>query len=71
MFCVISQEQNNRIKTLEFTGTNSYFYSFTYEKKTKRIFSSLFYQWVDFFCAFADRQKTCGFNTKIFFACWR
>ena len=31
MFWVISQEQHN-IKTHEFTETNSYFYSFTYEK---------------------------------------
>ena len=33
---VISQKQHS-IKTLEFTETNSYFYSFTYEKN---IFSS-------------------------------
>ena len=33
MFWVISQEQHS-IKTLEFTETNSYFYSFIYEKKT-------------------------------------
>ena len=45
MFWVISQEQHS-IKTLEFTETNSYFYSFTYEKN---IFSSSSYQWVDFF----------------------
>ena len=32
MFSVISQEQHS-IKTLEFTETNSYFYSFTYRKK--------------------------------------
>ena len=32
MFLVISQEQHG-IKTLEFTETNSYFYSVTYEKK--------------------------------------
>ena len=31
MFWVISQEQHS-IKTLEFTETNSYFHSFTYEK---------------------------------------
>ena len=36
MFLVISQEQHS-IKTLEFTETNSYFYSFTYGKN---IFSS-------------------------------
>ena len=32
MFWVISQEQRS-IKTLEFTETNGYFYSFTYGKK--------------------------------------
>ena len=42
---VISQEQYS-IKTLEFTETSSYFYSFTYEKN---IFSSSSHQWVDFF----------------------
>ena len=36
MFWFTSQEQHS-IKTLEFTETNSYFYSFTYEKN---IFSS-------------------------------
>ena len=44
MFWVISQEQHS-IKTLEFTETNSYFYSFTYGKN---IFSSSSYQWIDF-----------------------
>ena len=39
MFWVISQEQHS-IKTLEFTETNSYFYSFTYGKN---IFSSSSY----------------------------
>ena len=67
MFWVISQEQHS-IKTLEFTETNSYFHSFTYEKN---IFSSSSYQWVDFIWEFAGRQKSCGFNTKIFSACWR
>ena len=33
MFWVISEQQHS-IKTLEFTETNSYFISFTYEKKT-------------------------------------
>ena len=33
MFWVISQEQHS-IRTFEFTETNSYFYSFTYGKKT-------------------------------------
>ena len=64
MFWVISQEQHS-IKTLEFTETNSYFHSFTYEKN---IFSSSSYQWVDFLWEFAGRQKNCGFNTKIFSA---
>ena len=67
MFLVISQEQHS-IKTLEFTETDSYFHSFTYEKN---IFSSSSYQWVDFLWEFAGRQKSCGFNTKIFSACWR
>ena len=44
MFWVISQEQHS-IKTLEFTETNSYFYSFTYEKN---IFSSSSHQCVVF-----------------------
>ena len=53
MFWVISQEQHS-IKALEFTETNSYFYSFTYEKN---IFSSSSYQWVDFFVnLLADRK---------------
>ena len=53
MFWVISQEQHS-IKTLEFTETSSYFYSFTYEKN---IFSSSSYQWVDFFVnLLADRK---------------
>ena len=67
IFWVISQEQHS-IKTQEFTETNSYFYSFTYEKN---IFSSSSYQWVDFLWEFAGRQKSCGFNTKILSACWR
>ena len=33
VFHVISQEQHS-IKAQEFPGTNNYFYSFTYEKKT-------------------------------------
>ena len=43
------------IKTLEFTGTNSYFYSFTYEEN---IFSNSSHQWVDFFFVnlLADRK---------------
>ena len=44
MFWVILQEQHS-IKALEFTETNSYFYSFTYGKN---IFSSSSYQWIDF-----------------------
>ena len=53
MFYVISQEQNS-IKTLEFTETNSYFYSFTYEKN---IFTSSSYQVVDIFVnLLADRR---------------
>ena len=46
IFWVISQEQHN-IKTLEFTETNSYFYSFTYGKVY--VFSSSSYQWLNFF----------------------
>ena len=45
MFWIISQEQHS-IKTLEFTETNSYFHSFTYEKN---IFSSSSYIPVDRF----------------------
>ena len=53
MFWVIKQEQHN-IKTPEFIETNSYFDSFTYEKN---IFSSLSFQWVDFFVnLLADRK---------------
>ena len=44
IWVVISQEQHS-IKTMEFTETNSYFYSFTYGKN---IFSSSSYQWIDF-----------------------
>ena len=40
MFLVISQEQHS-IKTLEFTETNSYFYSFTYGKNIFSISSLL------------------------------
>ena len=48
-----SQEQHS-MKTLEFTETNSYFYSFTYERN---ICSSSSYQWVDFFVnLLADRK---------------
>ena len=68
MFWVISQEQHN-IKTHEFTETNSYFYSFTYEKN---IFSGSFIWPVGrFFREFIGRQKSCGFNTKILSAWWR
>ena len=53
MFRVISQQQHS-IETLEFTKTNCYFHSFTYEKN---IFSSSSYQWVDFFVnLLADRK---------------
>ena len=45
MFWVISQEQHS-IKTQEFTETNSFFYSFTYDKN---IFSS------------SSRQTVCSF----------
>ena len=69
MFWVISQDQYS-IKTLEFTETNSYFYSFTYEEKN--IFSSSFILPVGrCFCEFVGRQKSCGFNSKIFSACLR
>ena len=67
MFWVIPQEQDS-IKTLEFAGTNSYFYSFTYQKNIYLAVSSSD-QWVDFFCKFAGRQKSCWFNTKILSAC--
>ena len=66
MFWVISQEQHS-IKTLEFTETNSYFYSFTYEKN---IFSSSFYQWVDFFVnLLADRRAVDSTPTYSLLAC--
>ena len=66
MFWVISQEQHS-IKTLEFTKTNSYFYSFTYEKN---IFSSSFYQWVDFFVnLLADRRAVDSTPTYSLLAC--
>ena len=68
MFSVISQEQHS-IKALEFTETNSYFYSFTYEKK-KHI-QQFILAVGRFFCEFVGRQKSCGFNTKIFSACLR
>ena len=51
---IISQEQHS-IKTLEFTETNSYFYSSPYEKKN--IFSSSSSQWVNIFVnLLADRK---------------
>ena len=53
MFWVISQKQHS-IKTLEFTETNSYVYSFTYEKN---IFSTWSYQWVDFFVNLLEDRK--------------
>ena len=64
---VISQEQHS-IKTLEFTKTNSCFYSFTYEKKHIQQFIIPVGR---FFCEFVGRQKSCGFNTKILSACLR
>ena len=62
MFRVISQEQRS-IETLEFTKTNSYFYSFTYEKKTI-IFSSSSYQWVDFFVHLLPDRKAVDSTPK-------
>ena len=47
MFWVISQKQHS-IKTMEFTKTDSYFHSFSCEKKTYLAVSSSC-QWVDFF----------------------
>ena len=64
---VISQEQHS-MKTLEFTKTNSCFYSFTYEKKHIQQFIIPVGR---FFCEFVGRQKSCGFNTKILSACLR
>ena len=58
---VISQEQHS-IKTLEFTKTNSCFYSFTYEKKN--IFSSSSYQWVDFFVNLLADKKAVDSTPK-------
>ena len=58
-FWIISQEQQS-IKTLEFTETDSYFYSFT--------FSSSSHQWIDFL--WICWQKNCGFNSKILSAWW-
>ena len=56
-----------QIKTPEYTETKSYFYSFTYEKN---IFSSQFILAAGrFFFKFVGRQKSRGFNTKIFSAC--
>ena len=56
MFWDISQEQHS-IKTLEFTEINSYFYSFTYEKKKTYLAVSWSYQWVDLFVnLLADRR---------------
>ena len=54
MFWVISQEQHN-IKTLGFTKTDSYFYSFTYEKTY--LAASPSYQWVVFLwiCWYTDK----------------
>ena len=57
------------IKTLEFTKTESYFYSFTCEKN---IFNNYFILPVGrFFCEFVRRQISCGFKTRIFSACLR
>ena len=54
MFCVISQEQHS-IRTLEFTKTDSHFYSFTYEKTYLAVSSS--YHWVGFIVKLlADRK---------------
>ena len=60
MFSVISQEQHS-IKTLGFTETNSYFYSYTYEKN---IFSSSSYQWVDFFLDLLVDRKAVDSTPK-------
>ena len=67
MFWVISQKQHS-IKTLKFTKPDTYFYSFTCEKKNNLAVSSSYHQRVDFFCQFVGRQISCGFNTKIFSA---
>ena len=60
---VISQEQHS-MKTLEFTKTNSWFYSFTYEKKN--IFSSSSYQWVDFFVNLLADKKAVDSTPKYY-----
>ena len=61
IFWVISQEQHSK-KTLEFTETNSYFYSFTYKKKN--IFGSSSYQWVDFFVNLLTERKVVDSTPK-------
>ena len=66
MFWVISQEQHS-IKTLEFTETNSYFHSFTYEKN---IFSSSSYQWVDFFVNLLADRKAVDSTPKYYLLPW-
>ena len=67
MFWVISQKQHI-IKTLEFTETNRYFYSFTYEKK--KTYLAVHLTSGQIFFEFVGRLKICGFNTKIFSTCW-
>ena len=62
MFWVISQQEQHSIKTLEFTETNSYFYSFTNEKTYLAV--SLSYQWVDFFLNLLADRKTVDSTTK-------
>ena len=61
MFWVISQEQHS-IKTLKFTETNSYFYSFTYKKAN--VFVSSSYQWVDFFVNLLADRKAVNWTPK-------
>ena len=63
MFWVISQEQHST-KILEFTETNSCFYSFTYEKKY--ISSSSSCQWVDFFVNLLADRKVINSTPKYY-----
>ena len=70
MFWVISQqEEQHSIKTVEFTKTDSYFYSFTCKKKTYLVISSS-YQWVDFFVNFLAGRKAVDSTPIYFLRAW-
>ena len=68
MFWVISQEQHS-IKTLEFTETNSYFYSFTYEKTAYLAVSSC-YQWVNVFVNLLAGRKAVDSTPEYSLLAW-